>query len=506
MNKCFGIVLYLLLATGACAQKEEVEMSKNYMDSTLAGAWYDAHPARLKAELDGYLQAAPVATNPAIFAVIVPHAGYAYSGPCAAFGAKALAARPDLRRVVVLGFSHRVRMPNQISLPARATHYRSPLGETPRDVEAMATLMKNSLFADIPATREGENSVEMQLPLLQAALAGRDWKLVPVTLGQLDDETRDQAATALNELLDEHTVLVVSSDFTHYGPNFGYMPFRTNVGANLRQLDDGAVDKIIAGDAAGFASYCEQTGATICGQDSIGVLLRMLPKKFSARELAYETSGRRTGDFENSVSYVALAFYREGKTPKKAQPDQAELTAADKKTLLDLARKTIAQALKQKGGPTLADLGLEATPGINQVMGGFVTLTIAGDLRGCIGEIFPRRPLVEVVADHALDAAFHDPRFPPLTAKELPNVRIEISALTPPVPVASYRDIVIGKHGMVIELGNRSAVFLPQVAPEQGWDLPTTLAFLSQKAGLPANAWQDPRAKFTVFEAIVFHE
>ena len=506
MNRRIGIVLSWLLAAGACAREEEADMSKTYLESTLAGAWYDADPSRLKAELEGYLRNAKAEPEPSLFAVVLPHAGYAYSGPCAAVGAKALAARPDVRRVVVLGFSHHVRMPNQISLPARETHYRSPLGETPLDAEAIAALLKQPLFSDVPASRRGENSVEMQLPLLQAALAGRDWKLVPVTLGQLDDETRGQAAAALAALMDDHTAWVVSSDFTHYGPNFGFVPFRTNIAENLRQLDGGAVEQILAGDARGFDAYCGRTGATICGQDPIGVLLRMLPKNFKARELAYDTSGRRTGDFGNSVSYAALAFYREGKPMKKEKPEKPDLSAGDRQLLLSLARKTLEQALNGKASANPGDPGGEPTPAVNPVMGGFVTLTIAGELRGCIGEIFPRRPLAEVVRDHALDAAFNDPRFPPLTAKELPKVRIEISALTPPVPVASYRDIEIGRHGMVIELGGRSAVFLPQVAPEQGWDLPTTLTYLSQKAGLPGNAWQDPRAKFTVFEAIVFHE
>ena len=481
-------------------------MNKTYLESTLAGAWYDANPGRLKAELEGYLSQTAATADPDVFAVIVPHAGYAYSGPCAAAGMKALAALPGLRRVVVLGFSHRVQLPNQASVPARETVYRSPLGETPLDAAAIATLMENPLFADVPATRRGENSVEMQLPLLQAALAGREWNLVPITLGQLDDETRDRAAAALKPLLDGETAFVVSSDFTHYGPNFGYVPFRTNVAENLRALDAGAIAKILAGDAAGFAAYCEQTGATICGQDSIGVFLRMLPKKFKARELAYDTSGRSTGDFENSVSYASLAFSREGRTKQKEPVVRQALSAADQQALLALARQTLERAVKGKTPATLKELGVAATDGMKQVMGGFVTLTIDGDLRGCIGEIFPRRALAEVVLEHAVDAAFNDPRFPPLTAEELPQVRIEISALTPPVPVASYRDIVIGQHGMVLQLGNRSAVFLPQVAPEQGWDLPTTLTYLSRKAGLAANAWQDPRTKFTVFEAIVFHE
>ena len=499
----------LVLAASACAREGAVEMSKTCMESTLAGAWYDADPDRLKAELEGYLQQAKGADDASVFAVIVPHAGYAYSGPCAAVGIRALAARKDVRRVVVLGFSHRVPMPNRISLPAQETHYRSPLGETPLDTKAIASLMKNPLFADIPSTRRGENSVEMQLPLLQAALAGRDWTLVPVTLGQLDDDARGQAAEALGALMDGRTALVVSSDFTHFGPNFGYVPFRTNVEANLRKLDGGAVEKILAGDADGFAAYCEETGATICGQDSIGVLLRMLPATFTARELAYDTSGRRTGDFENSVSYVSIGFYGEGRPAKKAAPAPAakhELSDADKKTLLALARRTIELSLEGKRPDDPGDLVVEPTPAMKQKMGGFVTLSIGGELRGCIGEIFPQRALADVVIDHAYDSAFKDPRFPPLAAKELPKVRIEISALTPPVPVASYEDIVIGRHGMVIELAGRSAVFLPQVAPEQGWDLATTLTYLSRKAGLPGNAWQDPRAKFTVFEAVVFHE
>ena len=508
MNRSVWMAVALLLAGNACAREEEAPMKKTCMESTLAGSWYDADPGRLRTELEGYLAAANVDADPAIFAVVVPHAGYAYSGPCAAAGLKARAARKDLERVVVIGFSHRVHLPNRASLPATETHYRSPLGETPLDTAALAALLKNPVFTDEPATRAGENSVEMQLPLLQAALAGRAWKLVPVTLGQLDDRGLDAVAEALAPLQDGRTAFVFSSDFTHYGPNYGYVPFRTNVEANLRQLDGGAVAQILAGDAGGFAAYCAKTGATICGQDPIGVLLRMLPEKFTARELAHDTSGRSTGDFANSVSYEAIGFYGDGRAAKKPKPaaQALALTADDKKVLLAMARNAIDQALKGNAPSDPEDLGVKPTPAMKQKMGGFVTLTIGGELRGCIGEIFPRRALADVVVDHALDAAFHDPRFPPLTAKEFMRIRVEISALTPPVPVASYKDIEIGKHGMVLELGGRSAVFLPQVAPEQGWDLATTLTQLSYKAGLDGDAWQNPRAKFTVFEAVVFHE
>ena len=140
-------------------------------------------------------------------------------------------------------------------------------------------------------------------------------------------------------------------------------------------------------------------------------------------------------------------------------------------------------------------------------MGAFVTLDdkSTGALRGCIGEILPIRPLVEAVAVRAADSAIHDPRFPPVSECELSGLRVEVSALTPPKRVASWRDIVLGRDGMTLEKGDHFAVFLPQVAPEQGWDLPTTLTHLSMKAGLDADAWREG-ATFETFQAEVFHE
>ena len=140
-------------------------------------------------------------------------------------------------------------------------------------------------------------------------------------------------------------------------------------------------------------------------------------------------------------------------------------------------------------------------------MGAFVTLNdkATGALRGCIGEIMPMRPLVEAVAARAVDSALGDPRFSPVSERELANLRVEVSVLTPPRPVESWRDIVLGRDGMTLEKGNAFAVFLPQVAPEQAWDLPTTLSYLSQKAGLSPDAWRSG-AKFETFQAEVFHE
>jgi AmmeMemoRadiSam system protein A len=135
----------------------------------------------------------------------------------------------------------------------------------------------------------------------------------------------------------------------------------------------------------------------------------------------------------------------------------------------------------------------------------FVTLKKNSQLRGCIGDVFPQRPLFKSVILNAINAAFNDPRFPPVTAAECNDIKIEISALTVPAPIASWKEIRIGVDGVVLNKDGRSALFLPQVAPEQGWGLAEMLANLSLKAGLPADAWKEG-ASFLVFQADVFGE
>lgn len=182
-----------------------------------------------------------------------------------------------------------------------------------------------------------------------------------------------------------------------------------------------------------------------------------------------------------------------------------DLSAEERRALLRLARGTIEVYLRERRMPTPRELGVTITPAMRMIAGAFVTLHKDGDLRGCIGEIEPEREVYRAVQDHALNAAFRDPRFPPLSAAELPAVDIEISVLTPPQEVSSWRDIEIGRHGVVLSKAGRRAVFLPQVAPEQGWDVETMLDYLAMKAGLARDAWREG-ARFEVFEALVFGE
>jgi AmmeMemoRadiSam system protein B/AmmeMemoRadiSam system protein A len=477
---------------------------KNVFRSPLAGAWYPGDKEALTRMLDAFAAKAEVQPVDSVQALIMPHAGYEYSGAVAAYGMKALAGK-SYKRVVVMGPSHRVPI-DGVGV-TEVSHYATPLGEIPIDQEFIAKLRQYPQFRSVPQLDQAEHSVQIELPLLQRAIP--QFTLVPLVFGDMEDEDIRQTARILQGLIDSETLVIASSDFTHYGARYGYVPFSDNVDANLEKLDMGAWQCIEKKDGGAFADYIGKTGATICGRVPIRVLLAMLPLDSAPRLLKYDTSARITGQTDMSVSYLSIAF--SGKWPQPAPAvapptpaAAATLSDDDKAQLLKLARAVLEQYVKTGKTPRPEDIGITITPGMSQIMGAFVTLKINGELRGCIGEIAPRRPLYKAVIDHAVDAAVNDPRFSPVTENELPLLEYEISALTPPSPVGSYKDIVIGKHGMTIEKQGRMAVFLPQVAPEQGWDLSTTLMHLSRKAGLAADAWKDG-ATFTVFEAIVFH-
>ena len=480
-------------------------MPRRVMESRIAGSWYTKNRAQLAAELQGYLDEAKVVPLDSIQALILPHAGYQYSGRVAAFGVRQLAGR-KYGRVIVMGPTHRVPMNDIISVP-EATHLSTPLGEIPLDTAFLEQLKKHRPFKSVPMAYEGEHSVEIEIPLLQMVL--KDFQLVPLVVGQMDESSVRAAAEVLRSLVDEKTLVVVSSDFTHYGANFNYLPFLKNVRENLEKLDMGAYAEIEKKSASGFVNYCEKTGATICGLNPIAILLAMLPEDSKSHLLKYDTSGRMMNDERSSVSYLSVAFsgaWVQGPpVPAEESESKAVLTAAEKKTLLELARKTLAYYFERRKKPSPEDLGIAITPAMRTVMGAFVTLTENGQLRGCIGEIAPYRPLYQAVMDHALNSALNDRRFPQVSPSEMPRLVFEISALTPPQPVGGYSEIQIGKHGMTLTKNGRSAVFLPQVAPEQGWTLEETLTHLSMKAGLPPDAWKEG-TEFEVFEAVVFSE
>lgn len=466
----------------------------------LAGAWYPGDPAALGDLVRGFLAGADPSSAPAGTPVIAlaPHAGYTYSG---AIAGKVLGLLSQHRfdAVFILAPSHRapLQRPALSSLDAFAT----PLGEVPVARDIVAELAATGAFEVNDRAHAFEHAIEIQLPLLQAALP-EGTPIVPILVGHLDRSRRQAAARALDRYRDGRHLLLVSSDLTHFGHDYGYVPFTQDVPQRLAQLDTGALQKFLARDADGLLAYAEATGITMCGLEAAAVALDgELPPGTEAALIAYARSADQTGDQDLSVSYAAALICR----PAAATTGpETVLAAGERSFLVELARAAVTAAVHEEPPPDPVRLaaasGIALEPRLTAVRGVFVTLTLRGHLRGCIGYIEGIKPLVEAVLDNAAAAALQDPRFTPVRAEDLPLLQVEVSVLTPLRPVSGPQEIQIGRHGILLGKGRRRAVFLPQVATEQGWDHATTLDHLALKAGLAADAWREG-CTFQVFEA-----
>jgi AmmeMemoRadiSam system protein A len=181
------------------------------------------------------------------------------------------------------------------------------------------------------------------------------------------------------------------------------------------------------------------------------------------------------------------------------------LNQADQQTLLTLSRDTLQEYLSNRRVPHFEP----ASPALLELRATFVTLRHKQtlDLRGCRGEIEAQYPLWESVQRVSILSATDDPRFPPMVLKELADIHIEISALTPMRLAHSPDEVIVGQHGVLIRAGGRGGLFLPQVPVEQGWDHDEYLSTLCwMKAGLPADAWRKPGVQLYIFEAEIFEE
>jgi AmmeMemoRadiSam system protein B len=275
--------------------------------STLAGTWYPGTAKELRAQVEDLLAAAPEPAVRSVAAAIVPHAGYRYSGAVAAAAYRCLIEdRP--RRAVLLAPSHRHGYRGIVTLDADA--FETPLGIVP--IEPLQSAPAAGLVRVDGRPFHGEHSLEIQLPFLQCSVP--DVAVVPLLCGSLSPDDHVGAAELLDDLSGADTVVLVSSDFTHFGARFGYEPFRPRGAAEarqlLRELDMGAIEAALEGDPAAFRDYIERTGATVCGRVPIEAFLTWALPRLRGRLLAYATSLDVTGDYDHCVSYAALAFPR----------------------------------------------------------------------------------------------------------------------------------------------------------------------------------------------------
>ena len=476
---------------------------QNVREPAVAGRFYPDSKTELTKKINSYLDKALIESLPGKpVAIISPHAGYQYSGAVAAYGFKAIKDY-KYKRVIILAPSHYSRYRGASILDVDA--YKTPLGLVNLNSGICNNLVNNPPFiGTFKNAHKREHSLEVQLPFLQTVL-GDDFELIPVLISRLNSEEVDFIADKLRPLIDEDTLVVVSSDFTHYGHGYDYVPFKKDVEANIRKLDHGAIERILALDLDGFFRYKGATGITACGFMPISVMMKILPSNVQGKVLNYDTSGNILDDFNTSVSYASIIFTRDIEPPDIIG-DSNGLNSDEKLTLLEVARKTLESSVKEGKRPDLNSGEYTLSQTLKNKRGVFVTLNKNGNLRGCIGHIQPREQLFDAVIDNTINSSMNDARFKPVSEDELPDIEIDISVLSPIKKISGAEKFITGKHGIIICLGGMRAVFLPQVATEQGWDREETLAQLCNKAGLPSYAWKDDEMEFFVFTAEVFHE
>ncbi|MCD6539632.1 MAG: AmmeMemoRadiSam system protein B [Candidatus Omnitrophica bacterium] len=472
--------------------------SQEVKDADLAGFWYPSDKEELRILLRNFLNSAqPEKVEGKILGLISPHAGYLYSGLVAAFGYKLIKERANqIKTVIVIGFNH--RYPHRGIAVADFDYYQTPLGRVKVDKDIVNQLIaQNENIYSLKEAFHNENSSEMQIPFLQVVL--KDFKLVIIHLGKQTWENCEILASALLEVLKERKdfLLVASTDMSHY------LPYE-----QAEKLDFSTISEIEKFNPFSLYTSSVMNGNRMCGYGAVCSFLLVL-KKLGANKveiLHYANSGDITGDKERVVGYLSAVVVKEDSTPQediKDKEEDMELTKEDKRTLLEIARKTLESYLPQRKIPEFG----EVSSRLKEVQGAFVTLKKKGQLRGCIGSITGREPLYLTVRDMAIEAATADPRFPPVKYEELKDIDIEISVLSPLKKVDSSEEIILGKHGVIVKKGFRQGVFLPQVAEETGWSKGEFLSYLcAHKAGLPFDCWKDKDTELYVFTACVFSE
>jgi AmmeMemoRadiSam system protein B/AmmeMemoRadiSam system protein A len=425
--------------------------------AAVAGMFYPADAGELAREVDEMLARSVASGLAPGFpkALIVPHAGYVYSGSVAAEAYDRLRpARGIVRRVVLLGPCHRVPV-RGLALP-EATAFATPLGQVPIDQEAVASLAGLSQVVVSSAVHAEEHALEVQLPFLQRVLG--EFSLVPLAVGAA---TPEQVAEVIDRLWGgAETLIVISSDLSHY-----------HAYEEARAIDRGTARAIL-----GFSTDIDHEQA--CGATPVaGMLLAAKRHELKVELLDLRNSGDTAGGRGRVVGYASFAFW-----------DGAQGFAEEHgRTLLDIARNSIEAALGVSKLKPLPD-----EPWLKPARATFGTLTQSGRLRGCIGSLEAYRPLGEDVRHNARAAALSDPRFPPLTSEEVADTCIEVSLLSTPKSVAfgDHADLIAqlrpGEDGLILECGGARATFLPQVweslpDPEQ------FVAELKRKAGLSAS-------------------
>ncbi len=528
-------------------------------DSIVAGSFYPDDPYVLGMQIEDYLNNAKLLDINNIKALICPHAGYIYSGQVAAYSFKQIINK-KFDSIIIISPSHSESFDFVSVYDGDA--YNTPLGRVGIDKKRSALLVENNphiRFSD--KGHNNEHSIEVQLPFLQYMF--KEFEFIPVVIGSQSIQNIHAIGKTISEVFEnENIIIIASSDLSHYhpyndavildrqvenlvgkfdidnledeflkskvemcggGPVIAAMIAAKNLGADkaliLKYLNSGDISgerKAVVGYLAA-ALFKEDksdekksdTAAKKEIKTEIGkTIINNISKTGKNRENGSESSKKEDSEYATDASHNKKEKLNMENDNDLYEKDESEdtismsLNKKEKLILLEIARESIKSAILgiKSGIPAINDIIL------NEKCGAFVTLTINGKLRGCIGNIRAVSPLWETVRTMAKEASLNDPRFYPLSAADIKNIRIEISVLSPFKLINNFDEIKVGTHGLFIKKGFSQGLLLPQVATDYNWDRTQFLRETCHKAGLHESAWQDKNCEIYIFSATVFGE
>ncbi len=485
MRKYF--LLFILICLVALAGQARGAPGGKIRRPVVAGMLYPSDPHELQRDVNRYLgNVEKMRIDGRIVALISPHAAYMYSGQVAAHAYKLLEGM-HFDDVVVIAPSHRVDFLGASIYDGEG--YETPLGIVPinRELSRMIT-ERSKIIEFISQAHAQEHSLEIQIPFLQSTL--KRFSVVPMVMGPTwNFAVCQQLSQAIIRSIEGKSALIIaSSDLTH---SYNYR--------QVVEQDELLARRVEKFDIIGLEEDLRKGRCQACGGGPM-VVAMMVARSLGAQRakvLKLTNSGDVTGKKSPGnyvVGYMAAVLFQ------SVQQSRGGLTETEKRILHQIARRAIEDVARGKPVPEFT----VDSQALKEMKGVFVTLKKRGQLRGCIGYTKGVKPLYKIVGEMAAAAAFHDPRFNPVTEAELSDLEIEISVLTPMKRIKDVEEIEVGKHGILMERGFHSGLLLPQVATEYGWDRKTFLEHTCLKAGLSKDAWKDEDTRICTFSAEVF--
>jgi len=469
-----------------------------------AGRFYSADKETLKKDLTKlFAECTDPGEEMNARAIIVPHAGYVFSGKIAASAFSSTPKNATYENIFLIGSSH--VMAFEGASVYNTGDFVTPIGKITVNREIGNRLKKENAVFDFPVSAHlQDHCLEVQIPFIQYYYKVTP-KIVPIIIGTTSTATIKKIAEALKPWFTRDNLFLISSDFSHY-PSY----------ENGNKADKATAEALVSGDPSVFldaikknsAAHIDGLATSMCGWTSGLALLDLALSNdnLEFKRIAYCNSGDSPyGSKDEVVGYHAIALVEKNHAGANLQKPEDEFifTKEEKDILFDIARNSIESMLYDSK---------RITPDVNRMpeslkrpLGAFVTLKINGVLRGCIGRFVTTDPLYDVVTASAISSAFEDPRFPALTKSDYEKVDVEITVLGPMKKINSISEIKLGKHGIYIKKDIRAGTMLPQVAIEYGWTVEEFLGYTSRdKAGIGWDGWKT--AEIFIYEGLVLEE